>query len=312
MTAVLAPAAVTFDVWSTSARLLVTDPDALPAARILLDAVLTDVERAASRFRPDAEIAGVVARPGRPVPLSDTLDDLVTAALHAARATDGLVDPTVAGALIALGYDDDLGAVIARTVTAATAEVRPAPGYGRLRHDPDARTLAVPAGVGLDLGASAKAYAADRAAARIAGTLGVGVLVSLGGDLAVAGPAPADGWAVEIADDHRPGAPADQIVAVVAGGLATSSIATRRWLRGDTPTHHIVDPRTGMNPPPYWRTVSVVAATCVDANAAATAAIVRGAAAESWLTGAGLAARLVHVDGTVHRTGGWPASGERA
>ncbi len=309
MTALLGPAATTFDVWSTTARLVVTDAEALPAAREMLSDVLADVDRACSRFRPDSELAAVVARPGRPVPLSDTLDALTAAALHTARATDGLVDPTVAGALIALGYDDDLAAVITRTVTAATAEARPAPGHRRLRHDPHARTLTVPAGVGLDLGASAKAYAADRAATLIAGRLGVGVLVSLGGDVAVAGPVPDGGWALEIGDDHRAGSPADQIVAVAAGGLATSSITTRRWVRGGTPTHHIVDPRTGTNPPPYWRTASVAAATCVDANAAATAAIVHGPSAVAWLDRAGLSARLVHLDGTVSRTGDWPAGG---
>ena len=74
--------------------------------------------------------------------------------------------------------------------------------------------------------------------------------------------------------------------------------------------HHIVDPSTGAPAAEYWRTVSVAAATCVDANVASTAAIVMGAPARAWLDDAGLPARLVTAAGDVAVTGAWPA--ERA
>jgi thiamine biosynthesis lipoprotein len=134
------------------------------------------------------------------------------------------------------------------------------------------------------------------------------VLVSLGGDIAVAGPAPAGGWPVLVTDDHRAPSPADgQVVGIGAGGLATSSTTVRRWRTNEGIAHHLVDPRTGRPAAEVWRTASVGAGSCVDANTASTAAIVLGEDASAWLEGRGLAARLVRPDGRVTLTGGWPA-----
>ena len=101
-------------------------------------------------------------------------------------------------------------------------------------------------------------------------------------------------------------------VTITAGGLATSGTTRRRWRRGGRTVHHIVDPRTGDIPASRWRTVSVAAATCVDANTASTAAVVLGDAAPGWLAARGLPARLVDVDGAVSTTAGWPESHERS
>jgi thiamine biosynthesis lipoprotein len=130
--------------------------------------------------------------------------------------------------------------------------------------------------------------------------------VSLGGDIAVAGRPPTGGWRIDIADDHR-GGPAHQMVAIRSGGLATSSTVARRWRTATGWAHHIVDPRTGRNPEPVWRIASVAAASCVDANAASTAAIVLGRAAPQWLVDQELPALLIGVDGAVSRLTGWPA-----
>ena len=97
------------------------------------------------------------------------------------------------------------------------------------------------------------------------------------------------------------------MVTIHDGGLATSSTAARRWRRGGDILHHILDPRTGRPAAPVWRTVSVAAATCADANTAATAAIIRGRQAIGWLTGLGLPARLVALDGTVRTLADWPS-----
>jgi thiamine biosynthesis lipoprotein len=169
------------------------------------------------------------------------------------------------------------------------------------------------------------------------------VLVSLGGDIAVAGEAPDGGWPVAVADEQQPAsrapyggrravrvpdanrqasqAPAGsrqagrapegspgQVVRLAAGTLATSSITCRRWRRGGRNLHHIVDPRTGLPADGPWRTVSVAAARCAEANAAATAAIVMGHPAEAWLAEQGLPARLVTRDGRVRLVAGWPAA----
>jgi thiamine biosynthesis lipoprotein len=220
------------------------------------------------------------------------------------------VDPTVGGAVSAAGYDRDF-ALVQRDGPPVKLTVRSVPGWREVEFDERARLLSLPTGVRLDLGATAKAWAADRAAERIAAELGCGVLVNLGGDIAVAGPGPADGWRIRVQDvTGRPEDPPEgpsAVVAIHSGGLATSSTAARRWRRGGDVLHHILDPRSGLPAAPVWRTVSVAAGTCTDANVASTAAIIRGDAAPAWLTELGLAARLVAESGTVRTLGGWPS-----
>jgi thiamine biosynthesis lipoprotein len=190
---------------------------------------------------------------------------------------------------------------------AVTALAGPVPGWRGVEFDAARRQVRMPPGTRLDLGATAKAWAADRCAELIAAKVGGGVLVSLGGDIAVAGPAPEGGWRVRVTDDHAGGPDAPgQTVSIATGGLATSSTTVRAWSAGGRRLHHIIDPATGQPAATCWRTVSVVAATCVDANTASTAAIVRGPAAPTWLSEAGLPSRLVRPDGTIVLTAGWP------
>jgi thiamine biosynthesis lipoprotein len=188
------------------------------------------------------------------------------------------------------------------------------PGWRSVTVDTDSHRITMPTGVQLDLGATVKGWAADRSAASIAGKLGCGVLVSLGGDTAVAGQPPAGGWRIRVQDvttavDTAPQGPT-AVIAIHDGGLATSSVAARRWNRGGNVLHHILDPRTGLPAAPVWRTVSVAAASCADANTAATAAIIRGWQAPSWLASMRLPARMVETSGTVHTIAGWPAEPE--
>jgi thiamine biosynthesis lipoprotein len=194
-----------------------------------------------------------------------------------------------------------------RAEAAGAVRGRPAAGWRTVTLDARHRLLRLDPGTRLDLGATAKALAADRAAAAIAAATGSPTLVSLGGDVATAGPVPAGGWTVHVTDDHRAGPDAPgQRIALRGGALATSSTSVRRWRRGGRTVHHIVDPSTGEPASRAWRTVSVTAASCVDANTASTAAIVRGADAPAWLESLGLPARLVDPAGAVVRVGAWP------
>jgi thiamine biosynthesis lipoprotein ApbE len=298
-------------------QLVVTDPGALDEARQLLGGDLAELDAACSRFRPDSEVARIGRAAGDAaglctVTVSPLLAEAIAVALRAARLTNGDVDPTVGAAISALGYDRDFGQLPA-TGPALPLTTRVIPGWRCVDLDPATRKLTMPAGVQLDLGATVKGWAADRSAIRIAKELGCGALVSLGGDTAVAGDPPEGGWRIRVQDitglpgDQPPSGGPSTVIAIRDGGLATSSTVARRWRRGGEVLHHILDPGTGLPAAPVWRTVSVAAATCADANTAATAAIIRGRPAPGWLASLNLPARLVEADGTVHVIAGWPA-----
>jgi thiamine biosynthesis lipoprotein len=295
----------------TSARVVVWPPGNLGLACAAADDVLAGLDRQASRFRPDSELSWLHAAGGGTFLLSDGLAEAVGVALAAARWTGGLTDPTVGDALVSLGYDRDYAAIgedggIAAATggdgTPPGAAVA-APGWQLVRLD--GPLLRIPPGIRLDLGATAKGLGSDRAVRAVMAAAGGqgGVLISLGGDIAVGGTPPQDGWPVTVAEE--PGQ-AGQLVRLTAGAVATSSVTVRRWRRGGAEVHHIVDPRTGRPADGPWRTATVAAATCADANAASTAAIVAGAAAEDWLATAGLPARLTGHDGRVRGLNGWP------
>lgn len=287
-------------------QIVVTDPGALETARTEVDAELDAVEAAASRFRPDSEVIALARAGGRPTEVSAVLANLLDAALTAADQTDGDVDPAVGAASIELAGD----ASVARSGVGGPRLPPPATPPHWSAVSIEGCVVTVPSGVVLDLGATAKALAADQSAERVHRATGSGVLINLGGDVATAGPAPDDGWQVLIRDaDGDP----ESVVALPAGAaLATSSTIRRRWRHDDHWVHHILDPRTGHSADPVWRTVSVAATTCYAANTVSTASVVRGWRALEWISHLGMAARLVDRDRGVHTVGTWPSADAEA
>ncbi len=314
-------ATLTWEALGTSAVLQITDRDGSARARKVVEQELDAIDRACSRFRADSELSRVNRYMGRPVEVDPLLIGALQVALRAAELTDGNVDPTLGHALILAGYDRDWKLIAgADSSSGNRQDPRPARsavraravgGWRTVEIDLERSLVRVPRGIQLDLGATAKAWAADRAAKAVHQTLGCGALVSLGGDIATAGPPPTGGWRIHVTDDHRarPGTPG-QTVSIVSGGLATSSVTTRRWTSNGMNRHHIIDPATGAPVQGMWRTTSVAAATCTDANIATTAALVRDRSAITWLERRELPARLVEHDGTAHNLGGWPAAAE--
>jgi thiamine biosynthesis lipoprotein len=327
------------DALGTTARVVVWPSNWTGRVLATVGAELALLDEQASRFRDDSEISlaqrsfSAATRPGSARPgdaplresciVSEGLAEAIAVALAAAEWTGGLVDPTVGGALCGLGYDRDFAAL---PQGPAGEPAPPEPGHvpGWQSVQLDGRRLRLAAGVKLDLGATAKGLGSDRAARAAAACVpGGGVLISLGGDIAVAGEAPAGGWPVLVAEEPEPPGrepaarggqperareePPGQLVRLAAGALATSSTRCRQWWRGGRTVHHIVDPRTGLPAAGPWRTASVAATNCAEANAAATAAIVAGEQAAGWLAAQGLPARLVAHDGSVRLLGGWPA-----
>ncbi|HUB72712.1 MAG TPA: FAD:protein FMN transferase [Solirubrobacteraceae bacterium] len=342
--AVPARARASWRALGTNVELRLTDARGLAGARQAARRELEAIDAACSRFRADSELSRVNRAEGRPVRVGALLIEALELALRAARVTGGAVDPTIGRALELAGYDRDFSLLCPRgdgerptgatpqadghatpAPTRARGGAIPAPtrarggaapklligaraGWHAVAIDRRLLSVRVPRGVKLDLGATAKAWAADRAAGAAAETAGCGALVSVGGDVATCGPAPAQGWRVRVTDDHRAGPRAPgQTVAVSDGGIATSSTAVRRWQLDGRPMHHIVDPRSGLPAVTVWRTASVAAATCAEANIASTATLLLGADAGAWLEQLGLPARLVGHDGRAHRVGTWPA-----
>jgi thiamine biosynthesis lipoprotein len=299
----------------TTARVVVTDPAYLDAAHDIVVDELAQLDLACSRFRSDSEVARLATRGNAWTAVSEVLADVLACALDVARVTDGDVDPTMGTDLSRLGYDRDFGEIQQASAAGSDSAVLPLTYrlvYRTTWHDVEfdhvKRRVRVPAGLVLDLGATAKAWCADQCAARIHRKLGVGVLVSLGGDIATAGTGPDGGWVVRVQDLPDTTTGPNAVVVLRDGcAVATSSTISRTWQRGASRLHHILDPATRRPAVPIWRTVTAVASSCVDANAATTAAIVRGCAAEPWLASRRVAARLVDHDGRVHTLGGWPS-----
>jgi thiamine biosynthesis lipoprotein len=303
------PVCASRSMWAigTTCLVMVTDPAVADQALEILADQLRAIDAACSRFRRDSELRRVEQESGGvPVVVSPLLFEALRTALDVAVETAGIVDPTIGSALVELGYDCDFES-IGRAGEVESVPPRPAPGWWQVALGHEERTVAIPAGVHMDLGSTGKAFAADRSAEGIAATLDCGVLVNLGGDIAVAGPAPLGGWPIGIAptctarlDD------VDETVAIYEGGLASSGTTARSWTTNGRRVHHIIDPWTGEPALPVWSLVSVAGSSCVEANAWSTAAVVWGFDAIGNLANLDVDARLVGAAGETIRLGRWP------
>jgi FAD:protein FMN transferase len=298
-------ASADFRALGTGVRVLTTNEAALSASVTAAARELEIIDETCSRFRDDSELTVLNRQAGTPVQVSPLLFTALEAAVRACRMTGGAVDPTMGRAIRILGYDRDFADLEDRGPV--NLIFQPAGGTGVIEMDRRSLTVCIRGGHEIDLGATAKALAVDRAAHAAHAATRSGVLISIGGDLAVAGAAPDDGWPILVTDDHA--APLEsegEVISLKAGALATSSTTVRRWRQGGQERHHILDPLTGTPVLEHWRTVSVVARNCVDANSAATASIVWGSGAIPWLKAHRLPARLMRADGSVTHLAGWP------
>jgi len=308
--------AVTPAAWTalgTLVQLAVTDPERTDAATDLAGRVLDEVDRACSRFRPDSDLQRANAAAGRWTTVDPVLVGAVRAALWAAETSDGLVDPCLGRLVVAAGYDRTFAEV--RSSSDPVALPLPLAGDAWRRIEVEPGRVRVPEGVALDLGATGKAFAADLVALTVAERLDLGVVVSVGGDVRAADPQgrPLD-WPVDVAPDRAaladPDTPVCRVV-LSSGGLATSSVTARRWVRGGRTWHHVLDPRTGEPALAHWRAATAYGRSAAAANMATTAALVLGPAAPAWLERAGIAARLVAADGTLVHTPAWAGTAQQ-
>jgi thiamine biosynthesis lipoprotein len=300
-------ATVQLRAMGTGVTIATAEPEALAPAVVAAEVELSNIDLACSRFRPDSDLSRINGRAGEWVKVSPLCIEAIEIALRAAQMTDGLVDPTVGGALEEAGYTQDFE-ILLKDGPPLHLTVKPIPGWHTVLINRKTGAVRVPPLVRLDLGATAKSLASDRAAAAAEAATSVGVLVSCGGDLAATGKPPAGGWSVRVSEHHADPVDAPgQTILIERGGLATSGVTARRWRRGGQSLHHIIDPATSLPAMTPWRVVTVAASTCVEANIASTAAVILGGDAPAWLVERGLAARLVRTDGSILRLGAWPA-----
>jgi FAD:protein FMN transferase len=228
-------------------------------------------ERIFSRFREGSELNRVNASPSDIVVVSETFARAVRAALAVARATDGLVDPTVGTALLAAGYDRDFELLAADPRPLGSA----VPGTWR-SVSLTGRMLSRPRGTVLDLNGVVKGLVVDEALR----LLPERSFVSAGGDLATT-------------DDVVVALPGGAAVRLGSGGLATCGTTRRRWRRGGVEQHHLIDPRTGRPAHSCWDEVTVGASSCLAADVAARTAFLLSEDGPTWLDERGLPGRFL-------------------
>lgn len=247
-----------------------------------------------TRFRPESELMRLNAAGGGAVSL--VLWDVLSAAIHAARESRGLVVPTTLAALVAAGYGRSFEELVDVPQPANDcAHPQDADAWRSVELRPRERSVRLPPAVRLDLGGIAKGWAADRAAARLArhGP----ALVDAGGDIAVSGRR-ADGspWPIGVADPRcEEGDLA--LLCLARGGVATSGRDYRRWSSGGEWRHHIIDPRTGRPAETDVLSATVVAPSARAAEVAAKVTLILGSQAGlAWIDARPALAGLVVTD----------------
>ena len=267
----------------------------------LAGARIEDLESRWSRFRATSELEALNHLPDRRVILSRESFEIIELAVAASLSTKGAFDPTVYDAIRSAGYLSDFeggldtpaasdGRDTNRTsLPLDTTSAKPAPGCSSIILDPIVRSVMLPEGVHLDLGGIGKGRAADLVAIELMQAGARGVCVSLGGDLRVIGEAPPiDGSALPADADESPENSAENsaaisswsigvqdspglVIALAAGGVATSARTRRFWSSGGETRHHLIDPRSGQPSQGSGRSVTVIAKDATSAEVLAKA-----------------------------------------
>lgn len=256
-------------------------------------------EQTLSRFRPDSPLSRL-NQAGEGAAVSETLWEVLQASLAAAEESGGMVVPTQLAALETAGYSRSFERVQAGDTEARSVETPACSHWQDIRCGAIGRTVALPAGMRLDLAGVAKGWAADRAASQLGGN--DGALVDAGGDVAVHPSSSGFCWPIGVADPHRAGS-ALAVLRLSEGGVATSGRDYHKWKRGGEWMHHIIDPRTGRPARTDVVTATVIAPSALIADVAAKTALIMGSRrAVRWLDQKNLGALLVLEDGRVDVT----------
>lgn len=253
-----------------------------------------------SRFRPESELNQLNRSPGRAKKVSPLLWEVLETALLAARDTDGLFDPTLGLQMKETGYDRSFELLNRDQEGPVRDDPHPGGAWKFIRLDPDTRSVILPIGSSLDFGGLAKGMAVDAALKLLEESEIQPALVNAGGDLQVLGE-PQDGpFSVWVPGMSR-------AISLRRGAIATSGIGKRNWKRGGKIYHHLLDPRTGRPSTTKLESVTVIAATCGQADVAAKVALLLGESrGPAFLLSQGLAGHFSFQGGKRLSVGAWP------
>lgn len=267
------------------------DHDEADAALHDVEHLFTMTEAVLSRFRPESELSRLNHSAGTPVRVSPLLYAAVEVALAAARATNGLFDPTVLGALEAAGYDRSFELIAQRAARPASGEAENGqrdrsdawerhetpgmrPTWRDVRLDPRTRTISLPPDVGIDLGGIGKGWTVDRAADRLRRFRNFAI--DAGGDIYASGvQADRSPWTIGV-EDPRDARRDLLTLAIRDRAVATSTVARRRWHQDGRERHHLIDPRTGQPSQSAVLAATVVADSVARAETLTKAALLLG------------------------------------
>ena len=264
------------------------DREGARAAARIAEAEAQRVERTFSRYRTDNVVHRINGAGGRPVEVDEETAQLIDYAAACHEMSDGMFDITSGVLRRVWRFDGGDRVPSEAAVREALAQV----GWHRVTWKD--RTLTMPAGMEIDLGGVGKEYAVDRAASLVAAAIGAPFLVNFGGDLFASGPRRGGrAWGVGLDDPERTGQGALYRIDLPRGGLATSGDARRFVLHQGRRLGHILNPKTGWPIEGAPRSVTVVAATCVEAGTLSTLAYLKGPGARAFLEAQGAQFRIV-------------------
>ncbi|MBS0565226.1 MAG: FAD:protein FMN transferase [Proteobacteria bacterium] len=254
--------------------------------RAALQAAVDEVDAEMSTWKPGSDLMRINAGPvGVWLPAPRGLVTVLGLGLRIGRASGGAFDIGMGDAVAAWGFgaDEADGGRIRRALAAPRR-----PAHEVLELDPARRRLRKAAPVTLDLNGIAKGHGVDRLAGALA-AFGIGAgLVGIDGELRAVGLRP-DGqpWTIAIEEPDPARRAPHSVLALQDAAVATSGDYRHRVTLAGRTLSHTMDPRRAapLDAPPA--SVTVVAPTCAEADAFATALMVLGP-----VEGADLARRL--------------------
>ena len=241
---------------------------------------IEDSERRFTRFSDDSELSQLNRAAGSWFQASPEMTFVISLAKQYVEQTSGLFNPSILPDLERVGYDRSMDLIRAEESLLPPARFGAGSGKGvlpldGLLIDPDEDRIYLPYGMRLDLGGIAKGWIAEQAALVLA-EYSQACLVDAGGDMFMSGP-PKDeeSWQIDLEDPRNSGWMVGSLN-VPPGALTTSSVAKRKWMQGETPRHHLIDPRTGEPAETDWLSVTVIAPHADMAEVFAKALLIAG------------------------------------